>query len=150
MSGNLAEWIIIWAFLLIVVGVMFAEAFWLYKKGWASFARAFVFSALSNFIGFAVGLFVFFIVMVVFMMFSLDGTTQRIFDSRAGGSAAIAVLIGAALLTPFLLIICKRILLAVLKMQTGKAAWLYALASSVLILIVALGVPFLIGYLFYR
>jgi len=150
MSGNLAEWIVIWAFFFIVLGAMFAEAFWLYKKGWAGFGKSFVFSALSNFIGFAIGLFVFFIVMVIFMMFSLDGTTQRIFDSRAGGPAAIAVLIGAILLTPFLLIICKRVLLAALKMQTGKAAWFYALASSVLILIVSLGVPVLIGYLLFR
>jgi len=150
MSGNLAEWIVIGAFFFIVLALLFAEAFWLYKKGWASFGKSFVFSALSNSIGFGVGLFVFFIVMGVFMMFSLDGTTQHIFDSRAGGPAAIAVLIGATLLTPFLLIICKRVLLALLKIQSGKAAWLYALLSSVLILIVSLGVPVLIGYLFYR
>ena len=150
MSGNLAEWIIIWAFLFIVLALLFAEAFWLYRKGWASFGRSFVFSALSNLIGFGVGLFVFFIVMVLFMMFSLDGTTQRIFDSRTGGPAAIAILIVATLLTPFLLIICKRVLLAVLKMRSGKAAWLYALLSSILILIVSLGVPVLIGYVLYR
>src|SRR4051812_30998450 len=98
MSGNLAEWIIIWAFLFIVIALLFAEAFWLYRKEWASFGRSFVFSALSNFIGFAVGLFVFFIVMGLFLMFSLDGTTQRIFDSPTGGPAAIAVLIVATLL----------------------------------------------------
>jgi hypothetical protein len=150
MSGNLAEWIVVGAFFFIVSALLFAEAFWLYKKGWASFGKSFVFSALSNFIGFGVGLFVFFVVMGLFLMFSLDGTTQRIFDSRAGGAAAITVLIVASLLTPFLLIICKRVLLGALKIQSGKAAWLYALASSVLILIVSLGVPFLIGYLLYR
>ncbi len=150
MSGNLAEWIVIWAFLLIVIGVMFAEAFWLYKKGWASFAKSFVFSASSNFIGFAIGLFVFFVVMGIFLMFSLDGTTQRIFESLAGSAAAIGVMIFATLLTPILLIICKRVLLSLLKMQTGKTAWFYALASSVFILIVSLGVPFLTGYLLFR
>jgi hypothetical protein len=150
MSENLAEWIVVGAFFFIIFAAMFAESFWLYKKGRASFGKSFVFSALSNFIGFGIGLFVFFVVMVVFMMFSLDGATQRIFDSRAGGAAAIAVLIVAALLTPFLLIICKRVLLGALKIQSGKAAWLYAFLSSVLILIVSLGVPFLIGYLLYR
>ena len=150
MSGNLAEWIVVGAFFIIVLALLFAEAFLLYRKGWESFGKSFIFSALSNFIGFGIGLFVFFIVMVVFMMFSLDGTTQRIFDSRAGGPAAIAVLIAATLLTPFLLIICKRVLLAALKMRSGKAAWFYALLSSVLILIVSLGVPVLIGYFLYR
>src|SRR6476660_8264127 len=122
MSGNLAEWIVIGAFFLIVIALLFAEAVWLSKKGWANFGKSFAFSALSNFIGFAVGLFVFFIVMGIFMMFSLDGTTQRIFDSRAGGAAAIAVLIAATLLTPFLLIICKRVLLGALKIPSGNTA----------------------------
>lgn len=105
---------------------------------------------LSNFIGFAVGLLIFFVVMSVFLMLSLDGTTDRIFNSKIGGPAAIAALIFGFLITPALLIICKRIFLAVLKIQTGKAAWLYALASSILILIVSLGVPTLFGYFIFR
>lgn len=150
MSGNLAEWIIILAFLFIVAGGMFAEAFWIRGKGWASFGKAFVFSALSNFIGFTVGLFVFFVVMAIFMMLSLDGTTQHIFDSKVGGPVAIAILVIACILTPVLLIVCKRIFLAVLKIQTGKTAWVYALASSILIFIGALGVPIVIGYILFR
>lgn len=150
MSANLFEWIIIWAFFLLVVGFMFAEAVWLSRKDWASFGKSFVFSALSNFIGFSVGLFIFFVVLAMFMMFSLDGTTQRAFDSPIGGPIAIVILICATLLTPVLLIICKRIFLSILKIQTGKPAWTYALASSVLILIISLGVPILIGYFLYR
>lgn len=150
MSGTVAEWIVVWAFLLIVVGFMFAEAGWLSRKGRAGFGKSFVFSAVSNFTGFAIGLFVLFIVIGLFLMFSLDGTAQRVFDSRAGGPAAIAVMILAALATPLLLIICKRFLLSALKIETGRAAWLYALASSFLIFSVALGIPFLIGYFLYR
>lgn len=147
---NLLEWLVILSFFLLVVGFMFAEASWIGKKGWANFGKAFVFSALSNFIGLFVGLLVFFLVMAIFMMFSLDGTTQRVFDSPSGGPAAIAILIFATLLTPVLLVICKRIFLSILKIQTGKPAWLYALASSVLILIISLGVPMLIGYFIFR
>lgn len=149
-TTNLLQWLVIFAFFLLVVGFIFAEAFWIRKKGWASFGKGFVFSSLSNFIGFAVGLFIFFVVMAVFMMLSLDGTTDRIFNSRFGGSTAIAALIFGFLITPLLLIICKRLFLVVLKMQKGKPAWLYALASSVLIFFVSLGVPTIFGYFIFR
>lgn len=147
---NLLEWLVFLSFFLLVIGFMFAEAVWISKKGWASFGKSFAFSALSNFIGLSVGLFVFFLVMGLFMMFSLDGTTQRAFDSPIGGPVAIAILIFATFLTPLLLILCKRIFLSILKIQTGKPAWLYALASSILILVVSLGVPVLIGYFMFR
>ncbi|HMS39700.1 MAG TPA: hypothetical protein PKE69_05695 [Pyrinomonadaceae bacterium] len=150
MSATLLEWIFILAFFLIVVGFMFGEAAWLSKKGWATFGKSFAFSALSNFIGFAVGLFVFFIVIGLFLMFSLDGTTQRVFDSKVGSIAGTVFIVFATILTPLLLIICKRIFLSALKMQTGKTAWLFALASSGLILVFALGLPTLIGYLIFR
>lgn len=150
MSANLFQWIIILAFFLLVSGFMFAEAFWLGRKGWASFGKSFGFSALTNFIGFSVGLFVFFLVIGLFLMFSLDGTTQRAFDSPIGGPVGISILIFATLLTPLLLILCKRILLSILKMQAGKPAWAFALVSSVLIFAVSLGVPILLGYLLYR
>jgi hypothetical protein len=61
-----------------------------------------------------------------------------------------AVLILAALFAPALLTICKRIFLSILKIRTGKPAWFYALASSVLILVISLGIPILIGYFLYR
>ena len=146
---NLLQWLVILAFFLLVIGFMFAEAFWISKKNWASFGRAFAFAALSDLIGFAVGLFIFFVVMGIFLMLSLDGTTDRIFNSKVGGPAAITVLIFGFLVTPLLLIICKRIFLGILKIQTGKPAWIYALVSSVLIVIVSLGVPTLFGYFIF-
>lgn len=146
MSANLLQWLVIAAFFLIVLGFLFAEAFWINKNGWASFGKAFVFSALSNFIGFAVGSFVFFVVMGIFMMLTLDGTTQRAFDSKIGGPIMILILIFATVFTPLLLIIGKRVFLGVLKIQTGKPAWLYALVSSVLIFIVSIGIPGVFGY----
>lgn len=150
MSAILLEWLFILAFFVLVGGCMFGEASWISKKGWASFGKSFAFSALSNFIGFAVGLFVFFIVMGLFLMFSLDGTTDRVMNSKVGGPLAIAVLVFGFLVTPILLIVCKRIFLAALKIQTGKTAWIYALISSILILIIALGIPTLIGYFTLR
>lgn len=142
---NLLQWLVFLSFFLLVVGAMFAEAFWLSKRGWTNFARGFVFSAVSNFIGFAVGLFVFFLVFVIFAMLSLDGSLKRLPDGLFIGMSVLAIF-----LTPTLLIICKRILLAMLKIQTGSAAWLYALVSSILIVVVSLGVPVLLGYFIFR
>ncbi len=150
MSANLLEWLFILAFFLLIGGFMVAEAFWISKKGWTSFGTSLAFSALSNFIGFAVGLFVFFIVMGLFLMFSLDGTTDRVFNSKIGGPLAIAVLVFGFLITPILLIICKRFFLSALKIQTGKTAWFYALTSSILILLIAIIIPILITYFTFR
>ncbi len=147
MSETLYEWLIVWTFILLVVGFTFAEAFWLNKKGWTNFGRAFVFSALTNFIGLAVGGFVLFIVTVIFIMIVFDGAVDKL---PAGNVGLAAILILAALFTPIFLMLCKRVFFALLKIQTGKAAWLYSLVSSVLILIVSLGVPSLIAYFVYR
>ena len=142
---NLLEWSIIWAFLLLVAGFMFAEAFWISRTGWASFGKSFVFAALTNVTGFSIGLFVLFVVLAIFMMLALDGSLSAPMSTAKNG-ALIAVLVFAALPTPILLIIGKRIFLSVLKIQTGKTAWIYALASSILIFAVSLGVPILIVY----
>ncbi len=142
---NLLEWSVILAFFLLVVGAMFAEAFWISKKGWTNFGKGFAFAALSNFIGLAVGLFVFFVVFMVFIMLTFDGSLQNMSPALFFGLAVFGVF-G----TPALLIICKRILLSMLKIQTGSAAWLYALVSSVLIVVVSLGVPVLLGYFIFR
>ena len=144
----LLQWLVVFSFFLLVIGFMFGEAAWIGKKCWATFGKAFVFSALSNFIGFAVGLFVFFIVLMIFMMLALDGSLNAP-SSTAKDATQIGILIFSVLLTPILLIFGKRFLLSKLKIQTGKAAWVYALTSSILIFVVALGVPILLGYFIF-
>ena len=147
-SFNLLQWSVIWAFFLTVLGFMFAEAFWLSKKGWTNVSRAFAFSVLSNVIGFAVGFVVIFICLVALLPLMFDNTVPN--SAEAHGKAIIAVMAFGIFFTPVFLMICKRTFLAVLKIQTGSAAWLYALVSSVLILVVSLGVPSLLGYFIFR
>lgn len=147
MSETLYEWIIVWTFILLVIGFTFAESFWLNRKGWTSFGRAFIFAVLTNSIGLIVGGFVVFVVLAIILMLAFDGSIDKL---PAGDFGLIAMLIFAALFTPILLMLCKRIFCALLKIQTGKAAWLYSLASSVLILIVSFSIPTLIAWLVYR
>lgn len=145
---NLIEWSFLWAFFLLIIGSMFAEAAWLSKKAWTNFGKAFVFSALSSFIGFFVSSIVVFICVIALLPLMFDNTVQDSFQTHSGAIMIIGIF--ALLFTPVFLIICKRIFLTVLKIQTGKAAWLYALVSSILIIVVSFGVPVLLIYFIYR
>lgn len=145
---NLLQWLVILAFFLLVIGFMFAEAFWISKKGWASFGKGFAFSALSNFIGFTVGFVIVFICMIALLPLMFDNTVKDSFQTHSFGIMVVGIF--AILFTPVFLTICKRIFLAILKIQSGTSAWLYALASSVLILVVALGVPSVFGYFIFQ
>jgi hypothetical protein len=147
MSGITKEWIVFLSFFLFVAGYTFAEAFWLNRKGRASFATSLGFSMLTNFIGFTVGFFVFFVIFGVVLAMAWDGSIKN-FPLHDYG---LAIAIGLGLLfTPALLTVCKRIFLKILKIQSGKSAWLYSLASSVVGLTASLGAPILLGYLFSR
>lgn len=147
MSSVWIEWLIVLLFFLLALGFTFAEAFWLNRRGWTGFGRAFAFAASTNFIGLTVGFFAVFVALLVVIMIVFDGATDKL---PAGDYSLAAILIFAALVTPLLLLLCKRVFLGVLKIQTGKSAWLYAAASAALILIITLGIPFLVGYVAYR
>ena len=143
------DWIVLWMFFLLFAGFMIVEAVWLSRKGWAGFGKSLGFSVLTNIIGFSIGFFVFVVIgMIVFAM-TYNGLHYVEFP-LGGEYGQNAILILAALFTPLLLTLCKRLFLLILKMQKGKSAWLYSVVSSILILAISLGVPILIGYLLYR
>jgi hypothetical protein len=143
MSGIAKEWAIFLSLFLFIIGSTVFEAAWVKRRGWASFGRALGFSALTNFIGYSVGFFVFFVIVGVIMAMAWDGSIKN-FPMKDYGLAV--ALIFAVLFVPTALMLCKRLFLSALKIQTGKSAWLYAVASSVLSLTVSLGAPVLLGY----
>jgi hypothetical protein len=147
MSAIAREWIVILSFFLLFDGFIIGEAFWMNRKGWAGFGRSLGFSVLTNFIGYAIGFFVLFVVFGVFLAMSWDGSIEK-FPMKNYGIGATLIL--AVLFTPALLTVCKRIFLPVLKIQISKSAWLYSLASSVLGLTMSVGIPILLGYLLFR
>ncbi|MBA3804348.1 MAG: hypothetical protein H0X14_01355 [Acidobacteria bacterium] len=148
MSAAIAkEWIVVLSFFLFIAGFTVVEAVWLNHKGWARFGKSLGFSALTNFIGYAVGFFVLFVVVGVIMMMVFDGSLN-IFSMKDYGMAAMLIL--GVLFIPALLIVCKRVFLSYLTIQTGKSAWLYSIASSLLGLTVSLGAPILLGYFLLR
>ncbi len=68
MSGTAKEWIAVLIFVLCVAGYTVGEAVWLKRKGWADFGRSLAFAAATNIFGYAVGLFVLFVVFGVVLM----------------------------------------------------------------------------------
>lgn len=147
MSSITKEEIIFFSFFVLVAGVTVCEAVWLKRAGRSSFGNALGFSVLTNFLGFAVGFFVLFVIVGVMMAMAWDGSIYN-FPLKDYG---IATTLGFAFLfTPAWLTLCKRFFSSILKIQTGKSAWLYAIASSVLTLTVSVGAPILLGWLLWR
>ena len=148
MSKISGDWIVFLMFFLLFAGFMIVEAVWLNRKGWTSFGKSLGFSILINSIGFFIGFFVFIIIGMITFAMTFNGLHYTEFP-LGGEYGQDAVLILAALFTPLLLIICKRIFLSLLKIQTGKSAWFYSVVSSILILVISLGIPILTGYFLF-
>jgi hypothetical protein len=85
-----------------------------------------------------------FVVIGGMLMFSLDGSLQ---NNPLGDAGIVAALVFAVLFFPVFLALCKRLFLKILKIQTGKSAWIFSFVSAFLLAFLSLGVPALVGYL---
>ena len=144
MSGAAREWTIVLIFFVAVFGLTILEAFLIKRKGWSGFGRALAFSVATNLIGFAVGSFVIFVVVGVVLAMAFDGSLEK-FPLKDYGIGAF--LIGGVLFFPLFLMLCKRLFLTLFKIQTGKTAWLFSLASALAAFIISQGLPALAAYL---
>lgn len=144
MSASAKEWVLVSLFVLLLVGSTVGEAVWLNRKGWAGFGKSLIFSVLTNFIGYAVGFFVLFVIIVVLLAMAWGGSLEEFPMKEYGLMATLGL---GLLFTPVLLTACKGVLLLLLKIQTGISVWIYAVVSSVLSLMVSVGIPVFIGYI---
>lgn len=144
MSGTAREWIIIWIFLLCIVGLTIFEAILINRKGWADFGKSLAFSALTNLLGFTVGFFVLFVVLAVIMAMAWDGSLERfpLHDYGIGATLGFGFLF-----FPLFMLLCKRLFLKVFNIRTGKSAWLFSTASAFAICIISYGLPVCAVYL---
>lgn len=147
MSANAREWIVILSFLLFAVIVTAFEIIWLNRKGWADVGKSVIFTIFTNLLGYSVGLIVLFVVFGVTLALAWDGSITKF---PLGDYGIGTFLILGVLFTPILLMLCKRLFLLILKMQSGTPAWLFSLVSSVLSFIISLGVPIVVAYLLFR
>ena len=146
MSVEAKEWLVVLMYFLFVFGLTFVEAVWLSKKNWANFGKALAFALATNVIGFFAGFCVLFVTALGIFMFVWDGAVNKY---RYGESFLIAGLAFGVLFFPLFLALCKRLFLKILKIQTGKLAWIYSFASSFLIVLLSLVVPILLGYFIF-
>lgn len=138
MSAITIEWIAIFLFLLLFVGVIVAEVQWLVRKGLASSGSAAGFVLVSDLLAFGIGSFVVFVIFFIMFMMVMGPA------GRGGNAPEYAYWITSAIaimFPPAILIIFKRIFLAVFKIRSGKPAWVYSIVSSILIIVVLVVLP---------
>jgi hypothetical protein len=144
MSAAGIEWIAVLLFAILFVAAIGAEILWLSKKGWATTGKAAAFAVTTNLISFGIGSFlVFTLAMVAFML--VMGWAGR--GSNTPQLVYVAIIIAAVLILPLISIAFKRIMLAALKIRTGRVAWLYSLAASLIFLLVVIFPPPLMLYI---
>ena len=128
-SSVIKEYLVVLLYLVLLVAQGVVEAAWLKRNGWASWAKALLFSWLTNLVGFCIGFFLLFVSVGVTLALAWDGSINKLpFKGNEAGVLLVIVL----LLLPTLLALIKRTMLALLKMQKGGRAWLFALLSSLM------------------
>lgn len=143
MASQIVEWAIIFVFFFLAFGFTFLEAYYVSKKGWTTFGKGFLFSLLTNVISFFVCFVVLFVVFGVALAMAWDGSVSKF----PGGDYGLgAVLILALLFVPFFLTMCKWLFLRLMKIQKGLPAFAFSAISSILTVIVSVGVPSVITY----
>lgn len=145
MSRVPIDWIAFFLFVVLLIGVTVAEVKWLARKGWAVSGRAVGYVMVTDLLAFGIGAFV--VLTMFFIMFMMVmGPAGR------GGTApeyaywvttAIAIIF-----PPIIFILIKRLFLFIFKISSGKAAWVYSIASSILITFVVLIPPTAVYFLF--
>lgn len=146
MSAITIEWIAVFLFLVLFVGVIIAEVLWLVRKGLASSGSAVGFVLVSDLLAFGLGSFIVFVIFFIMFMMVM-GPAGR------GGTApeyAYWIITAIAIVVPpAILIILKRIFLSLFKIRSGKPAWIYSLLSSIVIIAVLFILPTLALFAFW-
>lgn len=144
MAGTIVEWAAFFLFILLFVGVVFAEAQWLIRKGWATSGRALAFVLLTDVLGFFLGGGVVFVAFgAMFMM--VMGPAGRGSDVPEAVYWVMTAL--AIIVPPILLFFLKRLFLLIFKIRSGGQAWVFSLVSSLAVLLIVLVPPPALLYL---
>ncbi len=137
MTGVAKDWLVIIAFFAAFFAFTFAEAAWINKRAAAGFGRSLVYAFTSNILFTTLGLFISFAVMAGIMMLAWDGSLQNI----EGGDFTIwAAVIFAALAPLLVLILAKRLLLNVTRLEIPPGRWSYPVLASVAFYFFVIGV----------
>jgi hypothetical protein len=131
------QWLAVIIFFLIFWGFTFGEAAWLKKRGWAEFGRALSFTVSSNLLGFFIGWFAVFVIMLILLMLTYEPVKNAAANELIMGVGVALVFI----FPPIFLMLVKRLLLKLFKMDTGRRVWGFSALSSILIVFASVAVP---------
>lgn len=134
---NAIQWLVVLLFFVCFWGFIIGEAFWLSRKGWAATGRSFAFSVTSNITGFIIGSIVVFVILAIMLMI----TFEPVKDRQTTESLMWIGVVLALLFPPVFLLLVKRLLLKLFKMDTDRKVWLFCLVSSVLIVFASVLIP---------
>ena len=147
MSQIPADWIAFFLFLILCVAAIIAEVMWLTRKGWTTSGTAVAYVMLTDILGLGVGLFTVFAALGVMMMMVFGASGS---GSTAPESAYLAVTVLGLLFPPLFLLGLKRLFLLILGIRTGRSAWLYSLASTLLLIVAVIVPPVVLFSMFTR
>lgn len=143
-SANFYEWIVVLLYVAAIFGLTVGETVWLVRNRWAEAARSFCFTFVSNLVGFMVGGTIVFFIMLILLMMTFD----KKLSASLGGEATMWILVaGLFSVVPIFLFLSKRLFLTAFRMRAGKPAWLYALVSTVIVIVAGTGLPTVAAYI---
>jgi hypothetical protein len=127
------QWLTTLVFAVTVVAAMIAETLWLIKRGPVAPARAVAYVLLTDLLSMIVS----FAAVIVFMLMLL----MLVFGPSGLGTTGYealmwVVIILGILFPPIVFVLIKRVFLHFFSVFSGRAAWLYAAAVSLLLLVV--------------
>jgi hypothetical protein len=131
------QWLAVIIFFLAFWGFTFGEAAWLKKRGWADFGRALSFTVSSNLLGFFIGSFVVFVIILILLML----TFEPVKNANAQEFIMWVGVVLALIFPPIFLLLVKRLLLKLFKMDAGRGAWGFSALSSILIVSASVVLP---------
>ena len=135
MSGIAKEWIVFGSFFVLLIVAVIAEIAWLVRSGWTTSGKAVSFVLTTDLIGAIAGTVVGSAIATVMFMIVM-GPAGR--GSEGGELWLVAGTIGLALLPAGLLFFIKRGFLAIFRIRSGKPAWSFSAAATVLTFVLAL------------
>jgi hypothetical protein len=138
MSQVPADWIAFFLFVVLFVLAIAAETMWLIRKGSAASSKAVAFAMITDILGFGIGTGI--VLVAFFIMFMMVMGPA----GRGGDAPEIAYVITTifGLIFPaIILVLLKRIFLAVFSLRSGGPAWTYSLVSTIFFVVVVLVPP---------
>lgn len=137
------EWIALSILIVLLFAGITGEVIWLVRKGLANKAQALAYVLTADLVGLGLGgLVISVVLLLVFMM--VMGPAGR--GSSAPESAYWAAISTAILLPLMLLVLSKRIFLAIMKIGHGDRPWTYSVVSSIFLVATVLVPPLVLYY----